>query len=145
MADAGNLSSATDVVQAGLDPVQRCVAARAILYAAAQVGKRYLWGSEGPDSFDCSGLTMRAYLSAGMIIPRVTYDQWAYGVRVPDGREQPGDLVFFRPTPRGPGHVGLVIGSGKMIEARCTRCGPIAIRSYGSRTNRVGFTRPAAR
>lgn len=125
------------------------VAARVIAFARAQVGKAYRWGAEGPAAFDCSGLTMKAYAAAGIVIPRTTFDQWPFGVRVPAGREQPGDLVFFNTGPGAskghPGHVGIVIGGGKMIEARCTLCGPIAVASYRSRPHLEGFTRPWAR
>jgi cell wall-associated NlpC family hydrolase len=150
-ADAGNTSGATGVVQATLDPEQRCVAAAAILYAAAQLGKPYLSGGTGPDAFDCSGLVMMAYRAAGIVIPRTSQEQWAAGPRVPPGHEQPGDLVFFAGsdgTPQAPGHVGLVIGGGEMIEAYATGY-PIRISAYGLPTSPpgdqvvVGFTRPS--
>jgi cell wall-associated NlpC family hydrolase len=132
-ADANSSSDATGVVQAGLDPQQRCVAAAVILYAASQLGKPYQWGGTGPDAFDCSGLAMMAYRAAGIAIPRTSQQQWAAGPRVPPGQEQPGDLVFFAGsdgTPQAPGHVGIVIGNGEMIEAYATGY-PIRIAMYG--------------
>ncbi|NYI97834.1 cell wall-associated NlpC family hydrolase [Streptomonospora nanhaiensis] len=117
-------------------------------WALDQRGKPYLWGGTGPNAFDCSGLVMRAYESIGVSIPRVSQDQWSFGPRVPEGREQPGDLVFFdvqRPgEPPGPGHVGMVVGDGLMVEAWCTDCGPIAVREYhaAGRSPVLGFTRP---
>ncbi|GAA0378335.1 NlpC/P60 family protein [Microbispora corallina] len=115
-------------------------------YALAQRGKPYRWGGTGPDAFDCSGIIYMAYRNAGLSIPRTTFGQWPFGVRVQPGSEQPGDLVFFNAGPGTskdhPGHVGMVVSPGKMIEARCTLCGPIKVTTYGDRPNIVGFTRP---
>ena len=52
-------------------------AAQAIAYAEQQLGKPYLWGGAGPDAYDCSGLVMQAYASAGISIARTSEDQWA--------------------------------------------------------------------
>ncbi len=119
------------------------VVSKVIEFARNQLGEPYVWGAEGPNTFDCSGLTMMAYQEAGIDIPRLTYGQWEFGKKVPPGQEKPGDLVFFRPTPRGPGHVGLVIGDGKMIEAQQSGV-PIKISSYEDR-DPMGFRRPAPR
>ncbi|MEO3782457.1 bifunctional lytic transglycosylase/C40 family peptidase [Actinocorallia sp. B10E7] len=122
------------------------VVARIIDFALAQRGKPYIWGGTGPDGYDCSGLMQMAYKHVGLDIPRVTFDQWPFGVKIKDGTEQPGDLVFFdsgpNTAPGRPGHVGMVIGENKMIVARCTACRPaIAVRPYRISTL-VGFTRP---
>lgn len=122
---------------------------RIIAYAEAQLGKPYIWGGTGPTGYDCSGLMMMAYASAGVQIPRTTFEQWPFGVRVPPGSEQPGDLVFFAGsdgTMQNPGHVGMVLDPAQhlMIEAACTACGPIRISGY-QRSDLVGFTRPLAR
>ena len=61
--------------------------ATAIAYAQQQIGKPYLWGGTGPDSFDCSGLMMMAYLAAGVTIPRTSEDQFSWGPQRPG---QPG-------------------------------------------------------
>jgi cell wall-associated NlpC family hydrolase len=117
----------------------------AIAFAEQQIGKPYLWGGTGPDSFDCSGLVMMAYRAGGIYIPRVSQDQWKFGPRVPASQVEPGDLVFFAGsdgTVQAPGHVGLVIGNGKMIEAFATGT-PIRIAIYTDRQP-VGFTRPWA-
>jgi cell wall-associated NlpC family hydrolase len=149
-ADVGNASGATGVVQASLTPEQRCVAAAVILYAAAQLGKPYQWGGTGPDAFDCSGLAIMAYRAAGIAIPRTSQQQWAAGPRIPPGWAQPGDLVFFAGsdgTPQAPGHVGIVVGDGQMIEAYATGY-PIRVATYGQPSSPpgdqvvVGFTRP---
>jgi cell wall-associated NlpC family hydrolase len=127
-------------------------AAIAIAYAEAQIGKPYLWGGTGPDAFDCSGLVMMAYRQAGVIIPRTSQLQWAWGPQIQPGHEMPGDLVFFAGsdgTPTSPGHVGMVIGKGKMVEAYATGF-PIRISTYGTSASPggdaavVGFTRPWA-
>src|SRR5215469_4054019 len=117
--------------------------ATAIAYAEHQVGKPYLWGGTGPDAFDCSGLMMMAYRTAGIDIPRTSQQQWLWGPRVSPSQVQPGDLVFFAGsdgTPTSPGHVGLVIGGGLMIEAYATGF-PIRIAPYRDR-NLIGFTQP---
>jgi peptidoglycan DL-endopeptidase CwlO len=129
-------------------PVPGEVASKVIAYAHAQLGKPYIWGAEGPDAYDCSGLTMMAYRAAKLTIPRTTFDQWRSGTRIPQGQQQPGDLVFFNSGPGSsadrPGHVGIVIDTQQMINARCTTCRPgIAIGSYAQRRDQVGFVRPA--
>jgi cell wall-associated NlpC family hydrolase len=119
--------------------------AAAISFAEQQLGKPYLWGGTGPDAFDCSGLVMMAYRTAGISIARTTYAQWATETRVPASQVQPGDLVFFAGadgTATDPGHVGLVIGGGKMIEAYATGF-PIRVSSYANR-GAIGFTEPWA-
>ena len=124
--------------------------ATAIAFARSQIGKPYLWGGTGPDAFDCSGLMMMAYRTAGVAIPRTSEEQWTWGPRVAPGHEQPGDLVFFAGsdgTTTSPGHVAMVIGHGQMIEAYATGF-PIRIASYGTPSSPqgdqtvVGFARP---
>ncbi|MFI0411199.1 NlpC/P60 family protein [Actinomadura sp. 3N508] len=117
-----------------------------IAFARAQLGKPYKWGAAGPQAFDCSGLTYAAYRAAAISIPRVSGDQWRHGPRLPNGHEQPGDLVFFNNGPgtstRNPGHVGLVIGNGKMIAAPHSGT-VVQVQSYRRRAL-LGFTRPTA-
>ncbi len=116
-----------------------------IAFAQGQLGKPYLWGGTGPDAFDCSGLMMMAYRAGGINIPRTSQEQFAWGPRISASQAQPGDLVFFvgsDGTVAAPGHVGLVIGKGMMIEAYATGF-PIRIARYTDRSP-VGFTRPWA-
>jgi len=142
-------STAAGCVQTtgGVPAVQAPTAAvaTAITFAEQQLGKPYLWGGTGPDAFDCSGLVMMAYRAAGINIARTSEEQWVTEQRVPASQVQPGDLVFFvgaDGTPTSPGHVGLVIGGGKMIEAYATGF-PIRIASYLNR-GPMGFTQPWA-
>ena len=129
--------------------------ATAIAYAEEQLGKPYQWGATGPDAFDCSGLVMMAYRAAGIDIARTSEAQWATEPQVPASQVQPGDLVFFAGadgTATSPGHVGLVIGNGQMIEAYATGF-PIRISTYGMDPSAqpaggqavVGFTSPWAK
>ncbi|MBB2913462.1 cell wall-associated NlpC family hydrolase [Streptosporangium becharense] len=115
-------------------------------YALAQRGKPYIWGGTGPAGYDCSGIVYMAYRNAGLSIPRTTFGQWPFGERIEAGQEQAGDLVFFNSGPgtslNNPGHVGMVVSPGKMVEARCRLCGPIKVTTYRDRTGIVGFTRP---
>ena len=116
-------------------------AAAAIAYARQQLGKPYLWGATGPDAFDCSGLAMMAYRSAGVSIARTTFDQWKTEPHV--SSPEPGDLVFFAGsdgTMTDPGHVGIVIGHGKMIQALGTGY-PVMISTW-HRADLVGFSQP---
>lgn len=89
-------------------------AAKALAFARAQIGKPYVWGATGPDSYDCSGFTQAAWKAAGVSLPRVTYDQVNAGTTVALSDAQPGDLVFFYDDVS---HVGLYIGNGMMIHA----------------------------
>lgn len=93
-------------------------AAAAIHFAEAQLGKPYLWGGTGPAAFDCSGLVQQAWAAAGVHIDRISQDQWASLPHV--SSPQPGDLVFAPGadgTWASPGHVGLFIGGGVVIQA----------------------------
>ena len=89
-------------------------AEKALTFARAQIGKPYVWGATGPDSYDCSSLTLAAWKAAGVTLPRTTYDQVNAGTTVSLSDIQPGDLVFFYDDIS---HVGLYIGNGMMIHA----------------------------
>ena len=129
----------------GVGETANSAAGTAIAFAEQQLGKPYQWGATGPDAFDCSGLVMEAYRAAGIDMPRTSQQQWIWGPRVPASQVEPGDLAFFAGsdgTRASPGHVGIVIGGGFMIEAFATGF-PIRIAPYGNR-DPVGFTRPWA-
>jgi cell wall-associated NlpC family hydrolase len=89
-------------------------AAKAIAFAKAQLGKPYVWGATGPDSYDCSGLTQAAWGAAGVSLPRTTYDQINVGTRVAVSDVQPGDLIFYNSDID---HVAMYIGNGEIIQA----------------------------
>lgn len=93
-------------------------AAVAVKFALAQVGKRYVYGAVGPDSYDCSGLTMRAWGAAGVGLPHSSRAQQGMGTRVSESELQPGDLVFYY-SPVS--HVAMYIGNGMIVEARNPR------------------------
>ena len=88
----------------------------AVTTAQAQIGKPYQWGGAGPDSFDCSGLTMYAWAAAGVSLPHNSDAQYAATHVVPVTEREPGDLVFFGTT-GNLYHVGIYIGNDLMIEA----------------------------
>ncbi|WAP58285.1 C40 family peptidase [Streptomyces sp. S465] len=87
---------------------------RALAYALAQIGKPYVWGAEGPNSFDCSGLTSSAWAHAGRTIPRTSQEQWRQLPRVPISRLRPGDLVIYY---KGASHVAMYAGNGQVVQA----------------------------
>jgi cell wall-associated NlpC family hydrolase len=86
----------------------------AIKYALKQIGDRYVFGSAGLVTWDCSGLTMRAYQAAGVSLPHSSAAQSRLGKQVSVKALKPGDLLFYgRPV----SHVGMYIGGGKMVHA----------------------------
>jgi cell wall-associated NlpC family hydrolase len=94
------------------DPNVTGKAATVLAYARAQIGKPYVWGGVGPNGFDCSGLTMKAYQTVGITLPHWTKTQVLMGKPVSRSQLQPGDLVF-----PNTGHVQLYSGGGKVVEA----------------------------
>ena len=81
-----------------------------------QVGKNYVWGGSGPDTFDCSGLVQYVYAKAGVNLPRTTYDQIKVGQTVSLDSLQPGDLVFWGST-TAPYHVAIYVGNNQYVNA----------------------------
>ena len=86
----------------------------AIKFAFKQIGDRYVFGADGMINWDCSGLTMRAFQTAGVNLPHSSAAQSRMGKSVPFSQKKPGDLVFFG-SPVS--HVGIYIGGGKMVHA----------------------------
>ncbi|WP_280314458.1 C40 family peptidase [Nocardia abscessus] len=95
-------------------------AAKAIQVALAQLGDPYVFGAEGPNAFDCSGLMQYAAAAAGVRIPRVAADQYRQLPKVHPNDIKPGDLIFPASSFKGannPGHVIMYIGNGMCVEA----------------------------
>ena len=111
----------------------------AVATAEAQLGKPYLWAGAGPDSFDCSGLTMFAWAAAGVALPHNAAAQQEMLPAVPPDQAHlaPGDLLFYD-TPVD--HVALYVGNGMMVEAAHSG---VPVRLVAMRTdNLVGAARP---
>lgn len=102
------------VTSAAPAPAVSGKAATAVAYARAQLGKPYVFATSGPDSFDCSGLTMSAWRAAGVSMPHYSGAQAAKFPKVTWEQLQPGDIVAFYADLH---HVGIYIGDGKMIHA----------------------------
>lgn len=124
-------------------------AAKAVVDAARrEVGDTYAWGGNGPDSWDCSGLSSGLWRRAGVKdIPRVSRDQqrWAWPIAAKDAR--PGDLVFFGDPVN---HVGIYVGDGRIVDASSSRKQIVErpiwtsdVVRYG-RVPRAGVARPPA-
>jgi hypothetical protein len=119
-------------------------AAAAVQFAYNQLGKPYVWGAEGDNFYDCSGLMQRAYREAGIRLPRTSREQWFAGARVWNTADlQPGDLVFRAHVLSDPStiyHVGMYIGAGNIIVAPYTgavvRVQPMVLADY------IGAVRP---
>ena len=102
-----NSTSSTNKVQAVLDLAEK------------QLGKPYVWGAEGPNSFDCSGLIYYVYKNAaGITLPRTSAAQYSAGVAVSKSNLKAGDLIFSSTDGTGNiTHVAIYVGNGKMIHA----------------------------
>jgi hypothetical protein len=137
---AGELAELPAIGRPGRAPAtgDRVRAARAVAFALGQRGKPYRWGAEGPDAFDCSGLTWAAWRAAGVTIPRTAAGQLAGLPRV-RGRLHPGDLVIYRTDGPSRRHVAMVVSHGRMVEALGRG---IPVRSTSIRTGYLGAVRP---
>jgi cell wall-associated NlpC family hydrolase len=122
---AGVQQLVTVVYKAGAGPATAAAAStpqiNAMLAAAmSRQGKPYVWGGNGPDVFDCSGLVKWSFAQAGIVMPRVAADQALAGPAVPVSQLQPGDLLFYHTDATAPSyisHVAVYIGKGWMIQA----------------------------
>lgn len=129
------ISAATSVAAA---KAPSSAARTAVNFALAQVGKPYVYAASGPDSYDCSGLTMAAYAAAGISLPHNAAAQYNYGTHVSENALMPGDLLFFY-SPIG--HVTIYIGNGMMVSAPQPgeSVKVVSLSSFGS--DYVGATR----
>lgn len=118
-------------------PAPNARAQAAVDAALSQVGKPYRWGAAGPDSYDCSGLTMWAWAHAGVSLPHNSGMQYNSTPRVAQSDWQPGDLLFFGDPIH---HVAMYIGNGQMVEAPYTGSQVRVNSAY--RSDYVGAGRP---
>jgi len=87
---------------------------KAVEFATGQIGKPYEWGAEGPDTYDCSGLTSQAWADADHAIPRTSQEQWKQLKHVDIKDMRPGDLIIYFDDAS---HVGMYIGDGAIVHA----------------------------
>ncbi|WP_405899047.1 NlpC/P60 family protein [Streptomyces sp. NBC_00727] len=87
---------------------------KALAFATAQIGKPYVWGAEGPKSYDCSGLTSQAWAAAGRPIPRTSQEQWRLLPHIEIKDMRPGDLIIYHADAT---HVGMYVGDGQIVHA----------------------------
>ncbi|MFC7591725.1 C40 family peptidase [Nonomuraea antimicrobica] len=112
-------------------------------WALTQLGKPYVWAAAGPQTYDCSGLTMRAWERAGVGLDHWTGTQWTSGPHVPLDQLRRGDLLFFGHITSDPAtihHVGIYVGRGQMVHAPQT--GDVVRVASIWRGDLVGATRP---
>ncbi|MGW0563692.1 NlpC/P60 family protein [Streptomyces sp. NPDC003016] len=110
--DSGALKATGDTAARGGEATRDGEAA--VAYAMAQIGKPYVWGAEGPGSFDCSGLTAQAWRAGGRAIPRTSQEQWRQLPRVDVKDMRPGDLIVYFDDAS---HIGMYLGDGTMVHA----------------------------
>jgi cell wall-associated NlpC family hydrolase len=135
----------------GEDLTASSAAEVALSFALDQLGKPYVWGAEGPDTYDCSGLTMRAYEAAGYEIPRVAADQALVGTPVDVADLLPGDLLFYATDPSDLStihHVVMYAGAGLIVHAPHTgdvvRLGPMWLGDEYVGAVRIVDAKPAS-
>jgi len=129
----------------GVAPAATEVGRAALAEAVQQIGKPYVWGAVGADSFDCSGLTQWAYARAGVGLPRVAAEQWYAGAHISLGDLAAGDLLFWATDPANPAtihHVAIYAGNGQMVAAphsgALVQLQPVYLAGY------IGAVRPSA-
>lgn len=111
-----------------------------VKYALQELGKPYVWAAAGPNSFDCSGLTLFVYAKVGVSLPHSAEAQYGMGQRISRDSLQPGDLVFFSSGGGYISHVGIYIGNNSYISA--PRTGDVVKIQSLNRRGYVGATRP---
>ncbi len=99
------------------------IPARAVELARAEIGAPYVWGAEGPEAFDCSGLVLWVYGQLGLQVPRTAQQQFDWATPIDQSQLQPGDLTFFEntyPSSDRITHVGIYAGGGVVVMATTT-------------------------
>jgi peptidoglycan DL-endopeptidase CwlO len=131
-------SLSTPSTPSGPAPPASSRAQIAVRAALSQVGKPYQWGGAGPNSYDCSGLTMWSWAHAGVTLSHSAAMQYSETRRVSSGDLQPGDLLFYGSPIH---HVAMYIGGGQLVEAPYTGA-LVRVTSTGGRSDYVGAGRP---
>ncbi|MFG3440186.1 C40 family peptidase [Nonomuraea sp. NPDC047897] len=139
--DPGGVTlTGADIKRARTRDIQLPAWKLAVRYALDKQGTPYVWGGASRSGYDCSGLMLRAYQSAGIELPRVAASQYgAYSRKIAWKDLKPGDLVFFN----GLGHVGMISRPGHMVHA--PRTGDVVKEERldaGRRASFVGAVRP---
>lgn len=110
-----------DVINATVSESANTIGAKLVAEAKKHLGKKYVWGATGPNTFDCSGLTQYCYKKLGISIPRTSLAQSNSGKSVSKSNLQMGDLIFWKTTSAKVGHVGMYVGNGQFIHAPNSR------------------------
>ncbi|MCF2526889.1 C40 family peptidase [Yinghuangia soli] len=114
VAEAGQAQLQAHGVLGRPDQLTTTAAQQAINFALTKIGLPYIWGGVGPAGYDCSGLTSKAWLAAGVRIPRTSQEQWARLPRVPTADMRPGDLIVYYADAS---HISMYLGNGLMVHA----------------------------
>ncbi|GIH04808.1 hypothetical protein Rhe02_28750 [Rhizocola hellebori] len=109
----GTTTSGSSAAYTGPIPQIAGAAGAAVTFAYQAIGKPYVFAADGPDSYDCSGLTMAAWAAAGKSLAHYTVTQWEQTARLNRSQLEPGDLVFYSDL----GHVAIYVGDNKVIHA----------------------------
>ena len=110
-----------DVINATVSESVNTIGAKLVAEAKKHLGKKYVWGATGPNTFDCSGLTQYCHKKLGISIPRTSLAQSNSGKSVSKSNLQMGDLIFWKTTSAKVGHVGMYVGNGQFIHAPNSR------------------------
>ncbi len=110
-----------DVIESTVSENANTIGAKLVAEAKKHLGKKYVWGATGPNTFDCSGLTQFCHKKLGISIPRTSLAQSKSGKAVSKSNLQPGDLLFWKTTSAPVGHVGMYVGNGQFIHAPNSR------------------------
>jgi cell wall-associated NlpC family hydrolase len=136
----GAAKGSAPLISLGPPPPVSGGASAAVSTAEAQIGKPYVYGGSGPDSFDCSGLVMYAWAAGGVSLSHSAQEQYYETTRVSTSNLQPGDIVFFGSSTSDIGHDAIYVGGGMMVEAPHTG---LDVREVGAfRDDLVGAGRP---
>lgn len=102
------------------EPSSNGYGSAAVSSALSKLGSPYVWGAEGPTTFDCSGLVQWAYAQAGLVVPRLASDQYFASTPVAVSDMEPGDLLVYAYDPQDDNtihHITMYIGNGQMVHA----------------------------